>query len=411
MTKTATLVLLLVLSCPVETVAQYRPRFGDRDFVRVELRAKVQADLRGFDPHITTEEGAFDMQRVRFGIEGRFLRFFQYEAEYETREHFGGRKLKNALRDAFINFDYFDDFQLKAGKFKVPFSQEQNTGASNLDFILRSRIAENLAPARDVGAMLHGRFFNRGLGYEVGVFRNDGENARPKDNAPKGDTTVAVRITGMPLRLFSAPRALRDFEVAGAVTSNDTPEGLTSLRGRAYSDETFFPHIHAQGRRLRAGADLNWTHGPYSVKGEYSQVRQAREGQSVRATDLPDAVASGWYIAATWVVTGEAKEGGVNPRRAFLDGGTGAFELAARHDTLRFNSAGSLSSIPSRSPRAPNIFESADRAWTMGLNWYPNSYMKIQINGIRESFTDLQRAPIEGRRNFWLGMVRFQFVM
>src|SRR5688572_7432530 len=152
MTRTCLLLLIALLCYFPELSAQWRPslRFGDS--LRVDLRAKIQADMRGFNPHLTTEEGAFDMHRVRFGVEGRFLRHFRYEAEYEFRETFGGREVKHPLRDAFVDFDYLDDFQLQVGKFKLPFSQEQNTGATNLDFILRSRIAEFLAPGRDVGA-------------------------------------------------------------------------------------------------------------------------------------------------------------------------------------------------------------------------------------------------------------------
>src|SRR5688572_464920 len=156
------LLLISIVFWPFESNAQWRPSVSAGKDFRVDFRAKVHGDFRGFNPHLKTEEGAFDLNRARFGVEGRFLRHFQYEAEYEFRETLGGRDVKYPLRDAFVNFDYFDDFQLQVGKFKLPFSQEQNTSAANLDFVLRSRIADNLAPGRDIGAMLHGRFFNRG---------------------------------------------------------------------------------------------------------------------------------------------------------------------------------------------------------------------------------------------------------
>jgi len=396
MAKTGTLLLLLSLSWPLDLAAQKRLRVGDNDTVRVEFRAKLQADLRGFNPHITTEEEGFDMNRVRFGVQGRFLSHFEYEVEYEFREEFGGRPTRNPLRDAFINFDYLDDFQLKIGKFKLPFSQEQNTGSTNLDFVLRSRLADELAPAREVGAMLHGRFFNRGIGYEVGVFRHDGENARPQGDGPRGDVSFAGRFSGMPLRPLGVPQTLQNFEAAFAVTFHNTPEGLTSLRGEAYSDKEFYEPVMANGQRVRMGVDLNWTDGPFSIKGEYARVTQEREGQSVTATDLPKAIAEGWYLAGTYYVIDEK------------------VQLAARYDELRFGSSSkgaSSTSLPSRSPRAPVILKNADRAWTMGVNWFPIPYVKIQVNGIRERFTDLREAPIEGRAKYWMGIVRFQFVM
>jgi phosphate-selective porin len=332
------------------------------------------------------------MRRVRFGIEGRFLKHFRYEAEYEFREAFGGREVKHPWRDTFIDFDYLDDFQLQVGKFKLPFSQEQNTGSTNLDFILRSRIAEHLAPARDVGAMLHGRFFNRGIGYEAGVFRGDGENASPADDGPEGGTTLAARLTGMPLRVFDTPDFLDNVEVSAAITSNDVPEGQASLRGQSYADETFFPHVFTNGRRLRAGADFNWTTDDFSIKAEYIRVNQEREGQSVRGANLSDVVASGWYLAGVW----SAIEDDV--------------QFAARYDVIRFGSA-RQEGLASRSPRAPNILENSDRAWTLGMNWFPVRYVKVQINGIRETFLDPERSPIAGREQFWMGIVRIQFEM
>jgi len=69
----------------------------------------------------------------------------------------------------------------------------------------RSLGGDYLSPGRDVGAMVHGRFFKRGVNYWVGGFRHDGENSRSTKIAG-GDDTGAGRVTvalfrhlGMPL--------------------------------------------------------------------------------------------------------------------------------------------------------------------------------------------------------------------
>ncbi len=71
-----------------------------------------------------------------------------------------------------------DAVQVRAGKFKIPFGLEALTGISNLDFVYRSLSARYLAPSRDIGVAVHGRFFDRGLNYWAGWFRQDGDNAR-----------------------------------------------------------------------------------------------------------------------------------------------------------------------------------------------------------------------------------------
>jgi phosphate-selective porin len=195
--------------------------------------------------------------------------------------------------------------------------------------------------------------------------------------------TAALRLTARPLRLISAPGSLKELETSVAFTSSDVPEGLTSLRGESYSGKTIAPSVYTKGRRLRGGTDLNWTSGDFSLKGEYAIVKQERDEQSVRATRLPDVIARGWYVAGLWEV---------------IDG---RLRIGARYDTIRFGS-GNQPALASRSPRDPNVVETSDRAWTLGLNWFVTRQVKVQINEIREGFQD---------RQFWRAMARLQFVM
>jgi len=372
-------------------------RFGDT--LRVDLRAKFQGDLRGFSPDLETREGLFDLRRARVGLQGEFLKHFEYEVERELE------KVAHPWRDVYVNFRYFRDLQIQVGKFKMPFSMNQLTGPANLDFILRSRIGAQLAPARDVGVMAHGRFFQRGLNYQAGVFRHDGENGGV------GGRSVAARLTGTPLRLTPAPGLLRDVELGGAFTYSRVPEGLSGLLGRAVSGHDFFEPVNVHGPRLRLGTELQWTPGPFSVKGEYIRVSEQRRGQGLFLDDLPAVISRGWYVSATWTITGEKKSGGIEPRQDFLlEGPTGAVELAARYEHAGF-SGRPHPGAPLRNPRAANLLGNSDRLWTLGVNWYLNRFTKIQFNGVREKIVDTQRSPISGREKFWSALCRLQVVL
>lgn len=410
-------------------------RFGR--WLRMDFHLKFQGDFRTFTPDLRRSEreeaGLFDLRRIRIGIEGRFLRHFEYEVERELREEVSGGNFDNPLhpwRDAFVNFRYFRRFQIRAGKFKVPFGMEQLTGPTRLDFVFRSRINDSVAPARDIGIVAHGRFFERGLNYEAGLFKQDGENARatglapvlsgepPKTEVASGLRTFAGRLTGTPLRLLPLPGLLKEIELGGAFTSSTVPTGIglagsKGLRGRTVDRGSFFPHIPVHGHRLRLGAEMNWNPGPFSVKGEFMHAQDERRGQGVRGNDLPDLIARGWYLSGTWVVTGERKAGGVEPRRALLLGrGIGALELAARYEQLRFGSE-EHPDQPSRTPRAANILGNGDRVWTLGVNWYWNRHVKIQFNAVHEKLEDpfLNRSPREGVSVYWMRVVRLQFIM
>jgi phosphate-selective porin len=107
-------------------------------------------------------------------------------------------------------------------------------------------------------------------------------------------------------------------------------------------------------------------------------------------------------------MTGENKEDGVTPRiPVFVNGGWGAVELVARYDTMEFGSR-TASGTPSRSPRAANVLRNADRSWTVGVNWYANSLVRIRLNGIRETIEDPQRAPVPGKNRFYTVVAQFQ---
>ena len=178
---------------------------------------------------------------------------------------------------------------MRVGKFKVPFGLEQLTGISNLDFVYRSLGANYLAPARDIGVMVHGRFFDRGLNYWAGVFQQDGENAR-SSKIDGADETVAVRVTGTPFRRSAG---LAKAEIGGAFTVSaldDESVLPNGLRGRTVMSQFVFYRAGVRnGQRRRYGVDVDWSAGPFGARAEYIHVARHREGQGLADQDLSDA--------------------------------------------------------------------------------------------------------------------------
>ena len=94
-------------------------------------------------------------------IEGR-VGHVDYQVEYEL----GARE----WRDVYLDYRQFKPVQVRAGIFKLPFGLDENTSATNLDFIYRSQISSRLAPGRDRGVSVHGRVLKNVVSYEAGVF-------------------------------------------------------------------------------------------------------------------------------------------------------------------------------------------------------------------------------------------------
>ena len=377
----------------------------------LDLRARVQFDVRDVESPESAEspaggadssESDFARRRLAFEGEIRNVVAFQVEAELAA---------ENRWRDVYANYQQFAAVQLQGGQFKLPFSMDENTSPTNLDFVYRSLAARVLAPGRDRGVMVHGRLLDRIVRYELGFFDQDGRNARTRNpERVSGGQTIAGRLVAQPFR--SSKSVAADLQAGVAFTSSDVEQGLRSLRGQTTFEETLFdPDLWVQGRRQRAGFELRWRPGPFSLKSEYMRVTTERRGQSVEDTDLSPLLATGWYVSGTWAITGEKKASGLNkPRRPFMRGGLGAFEAAVRFERLTFGSLGS-DGPASFSVRADAIEAAADEVATIGGSWYLNQWVKIQLNAVRESITRPRRGQPASTGATWAYVTRFQFTM
>jgi phosphate-selective porin len=379
--------------------------FGDT--ARLDFRVKLHADQRTFRPDLRRLD-PFDLRRARIGVEGDIRNnLIEYEVEYDFREE------DYPLRDAFVDVRAMRTVQIRGGKFKLPFSRDELTGTMNLDFAFRSRAADQLAPGRSFGGMVHGRVLDRRLQYQVGLFREDGENARrdpvslddgsepaldlSRDGSWRATSTWAARSTF---------EVVNNFEVSAATTWGDVPEGRNGLRGRMVFGGAFFPRLDVNGRRQRFGLEADYRTRAGSITAEWIGVRDQRLGQGFENEDLDPVTANGWYIAGTWLAFGP-KPGGSADRPASR---YGAIELAARFEGLRFGGP-IVGGEPSRSPRAAVIVPNGERVWTFGANWYVNRFVRVVGNVIREHLDDGVRAPIPGQQNYWSTVMRFQFVL
>lgn len=114
------------------------------------------------------------------------------------------------------------------------------------------------------------------------------------------------------------------------------------------------------------GFELGAFHRSIWAYGEYgTRAIDTRDGQR---TDQ-----DAWAVAGGWFLTGESppyqSRGGVwsrpKVRHPFIDGGTGAIELAARYESLDYSD---------------NPTAGSGTALTLGTNWYLNNFVRLQLN-------------------------------
>jgi phosphate-selective porin OprO/OprP len=385
--------------------------------LRVDFQGKLQWDRRRAGDNPAQFEAA-ELHRARVGIDGTAFRHIEFSVEREltNRESepsplsYGSPS--SAWKDAYVELNYSNAARVRFGKFKVPFGLDQLTGVANLDFVQRSLAGTYLAPGRDTGAMVHGRFFRRRLQYWAGIFRQDGENAR-SSKVEGGDATGAGRMTAQPFRGRKGA-ALEDLQIGSAFASSKLSDASplpNGLRGRTtMSRFVFFAPVFVDGTRRRFEVDGDWPVGPVGIRAEYTDVRDSRQGQGLAGATLPPARARAAYLSGSLVVTGERKTRPVKPDAEFGRGGIGAVELVGRIERMWFDSTETtLDSF--RNPRAETILPSGDRIVTFGLNWYANRWSKLQFQGSRERLDDNERSPVADGAAFWNALLRLQLTL
>jgi phosphate-selective porin OprO/OprP len=124
--------------------------------------------------------------------------------------------------------------------------------------------------------------------------------------------------------------------------------------------------------------------GPVSFQGEYLKTW-------VDSPETGDPRFDGWYLAASWILTGESRSymrrGGfffkLDPERPVGGGGIGAWELTLRYSSTDFKD-GSIDG---------GEFE----RWSIGANWYATSQWRLEVNVGRST---LKRFDTNGDTEF-----------
>lgn len=359
---------------------------ADTNFV-LQFKGLLQVDSRSFfDDGGIKSHDTFLVRRARPIIEGTIFRDFDFRLQTE----FGGSGTPT-LRDAFLNYRYSDEFQLKIGKFKVPVGLERLASISGTLFIERSLVSD-ITPSRDIGVEFHGKALDGLLNYAAGVFNGVGDGRMSSGVDLDGEKSFAARLFVYPWRRIEV-KALQQVGV-GVGSSYGRSEGAAALPSRNGFDtegqQQFFnyrigtggnPNVVADGNHWRVSPQASWYWGPWSALAEY-----VISSQELRRSDtglLRTLRNTAWQIAAGYVLTGEeASDHGVNPRHPFNphENHWGALEMVARVSSLEVDDA----AFPVFADPAKSAAEAM--AWAIGFNWYLNRNIRASANYMHTDF-------------------------
>lgn len=348
-------------------------------------RGMIQVDYAGYrrrgDGRYDYNSGS-DLRRGRIGFDGTFYKYFKYRIEAELV------KGSASLLDAYVSYAGIPKWLFTIGQHKTPYGLEANTSDSFNSFLERGMAINAfgaIGAERRLG--VSAAWQTDKLNATIGLF-GSGEAVQRNESTPDETYGVNARVTWDPI-----------LDTGKVVHLGASAFKVAGIAGHAISGLGDRPGSRVDGGRLVAisitgtapsggvptgarnatywGLEAAGVWGPLSLQGEYSRLKIDRYG----AASTVDA--DGYYVFASWFVTGESrvfKNGNVDRLKPFSDfapgGGWGAVELLARYDMLDLTDF-DFQSIGGRAVGRKG------ETWTLGLNWYLNPNLKFVANYIR----------------------------
>jgi len=357
------------------------------DFRRGSLGDATEAD-RARD----LTDGA-NFRRARLGIEGKAWGVWNYNFLYD----FGGSGNEEAgkISAAWVEYAGLAPWRVRVGAYSPPSGMEEAASTNG------SLFPERASPSETVRGIASGDGRTA-----VGLFGN-GERWNVSANLSGniiGTQTFDEQLSFVGRAAYVPWKTLDGLVHVGAdlvyvidpaaTGPNVAPGAATPLRLRDR------PELRVDGTRLvdtgnidsngltAWGLELAGQYKQFTLQGEYYGIEVDRKGV------LPNPKFNGWYVQGAWTLTGEARRYGI--ATATFDAPRvekpfdlkskqwGVFEIAARYSDLDLNyRAGALGSAQVASA----IRGGEQKAFTIGLNWYPNNNVRF--------LADYQRVEVD----------------
>jgi phosphate-selective porin OprO/OprP len=334
----------------------------------------------------------FTVRKLRPTFSGRVARYF----DFKFMPDFGNGTA--VVQDAYLDVRFSPKFRVRSGKDKTPVGYELLLGDPFLLFPERT-LASSLVPNRDIGIQIQGDLSPK-LYYAGGVFNGvpDGSSTTTELDANNGKD-LAGRIVLQPFRSATAAGGVLNslgVQLGGSYGEQvgALPSSRTSV-GQPYF--AFASGVAADGSRHRISPALFYYYKGFGGFGEYMRSSQEVAGGATRV----DATNSAWQLTGSIILTGEpTSDRGVRPRAGFNPsaGQWGALQVVGRYAALTIDrDLFELELAEANSSRVT-------RSFAIGVNWYPNPFIKYYATYERTTF----RTDADTRKPENVVLVRIQ---
>ena len=357
----------------------FKIRSNDGNFV-LKIGADLQVDNRSFEGAGSSSlPDTILLRRVRPTFSGTIYKY----VDFFFRPDFG--QGQTVIYDAYLELKYFSEANLRVGKFKPPEGLERLQSDDDTSFVERG-LPTLLVPSRDIGYQLSGSLVKRRVYYAAGVFNGVPDNGLA-DTAASNHRSYSGRLFLTPFqRGGENPLSGLGFGIGGGGGDVDKI-ALPSYKTFGQNTfVTFASGVVSAGHRTTLAPHAYYYFGPFGLLSEYTLTEEGFQKGALRR----DIAFRAWQVAASYILTGEAKGfTSPTPRKPFdpRNGGWGAWEVAARVGD--FSAERGLYDYgfadPTKSPRRA-------REWVGGVNWYLNRLLRISADYGNTDFASASRA-------------------
>ncbi len=259
---------------------------------------------------------------------------------------------------------------IKVGNFKIAAPLEEGTSGRHITFMDTASFADAFSLARSLGISVAKSGSN--WSFVAGIGKGDINNT-----LTDALVTYATRVT------YSPQVEDMDVHLGASVRYRKTTGAGSDFLYRQR------PHSHMAPRFINTGniadndtmfgAEFAVVKGPFSVQAEYSILNASLSAPEVGQNDPSF---SGGYVSASYFLTGESRNysaskgsfGNVVPNNPVSEGGLGAWQLAARFDTIDLSDEG--------------IFGGKQDTYIFGVNWHLTRHVRLMFNASTSNITD-----------------------
>ena len=340
-----------------------------------DIRAQADAAVFFGAPEYADPIGnGAQIRRARFAVKGQIDEKWYGEFDMDLANGLA------ELKDAIVRYTGVPNLDLQVGNFKENFSIQRNTTSRYLQFMERPMVCSALTPSRHIG--INAKYAKNWLWFSTGLFSqviagqeewtNVADNNKDfgRNSGYAWTTKLVVRplykLDNASLHIgaaYSYRTTTTDMATGEWGTYRASARNSTSINRKKYLDTNNLP-----------GFDHNnlWT---IELAGHWGGLRYeaAYIGDNVHfkpdAADPETKHFNGWYAQAGYLLFG-------GKQRYDSNGGKytkverahdwGDIELCARYETCNLNFG--------------NVFGGASEAYTLGLNYWVNENVKMQLN-------------------------------